>query len=263
MLSADSSAFLTLFVVLVSAGLPVEHKDVLAGKLEEIYKTFLEYFLAQLKEDGRSYKHLTDPSRKTGDFTYVVDGQRKDPKTGKIMEGSSAINVFFRHHQYDGVTVKDKHQYFKVQNKLALLFINGEVDNINLSDVFRGGKSLKQTISERLAEICRASPGYKFEVCNGATPHILGIKTVTVPVVSGGGSGAPPKASMPSAPASSPATPASTKSGGNSSAKALSHSERLSLAEEITKYASFPDDVLKMMHGLGLLPTRVATLFGL
>jgi hypothetical protein len=260
MLSADNAAFLTLFVVLVSAGLPVEHKDVLAEKIEEIYKTFLDYFLAQLKEDGRSYKHLIDPSRKAGDFTYVVDGQRKDPKTGKMIEGSSAINVFFRHHQYDGVTIKDKHQYFKVQNKLALLFINGEVDNVKLSDVFAKGKSLKHMISERLAEICRESSGYKFEVCNGATPHILGIKTVTVPVVSGGGAGAPPKASKPM---SSPTTPTSAKSGGGSSAKALSLSERLAAVEEVAKYASFPDDVLAMMHSHGLLPSRVATLFGM
>ena len=263
MLSADSAAFLTLFVVLVSAGFPVEHKDVLAGKLEEIYQAFLDYFLSQLKEDGRSYKHLTDPSRKAGDFTYVVDGQRKDPKTGKMMEGSSAINVFFRHHQYDGVTVKDKHQYFKVQNKLALLFINGEVDNVKLSDVIRKGKSLKLMISERLVEICRASSGYKFEVSNGVTPHILGIKTVTVPVVSGGGAGAPPKASKPSASVSSPTTPTPVKSGGGSSAKALSVSERLAVAEEVAKYASFPDDVLVMMHSHGLLPHRVATLFGM
>jgi hypothetical protein len=259
MLSADNASFLALFALLVSSGLPAENKDTLIKKFEEILNVFLDYFLSQLKEDGRSYKHLSDPSRKPGDFTYVVDGQRKDPKTGKTNEGTSAINIFFRNHQYDGVTIKDgNYQLYKVQNKLALLFINGEVDNIKLSDIFSGFKSLKMMVSDRLGEIFPESSGFKYEVCNGATPHILGIKTISTSCVSGGGAGSPSKPIKSSTSIYTKPVKSSTP---KTSVSIIPLSKRLILEKDVAKYACLPDDVLKTMIEHKLLPTHIANLF--
>lgn len=245
----------------------------LTQKLPEIYNDFVGHFLSQLDEGGRSRTHLCAPERKPGDFTYVVDGNRKDPKTpGKFLEGTSAIATFFRHHKYVDVTVKeDGHEYHKVWNTLGLLFINGDTKGVQLSDLVSGAKSLKHRVAQMMTDLAPFNTG-GFEVLNGATPHVLGIRCIA-PVISGAPApttdvipavakilyAKPKKATKPKVVA--PVRVPAPANGGGAGAPCVS--DRKALVAELAKYASLPDDVLMAMRNAGVIPDHIVAFLGL
>jgi hypothetical protein len=171
-----------------------------------LHNTLTNKALKRLDEDGNTRRYFLGPL-KSGDNVFVVDGQEKNPKTGKFKLGTSWTDKFFSENPVLGVTQDTSgYRHYKREHSLASLIINGrdltispEVQLDSLESYLPGQKCLKELVLSRFEEIISSTPSLcgkrKVEI-NEKLDHRMLAVTVTMCVTSN------PRASLPILPGS-------------------------------------------------------------